>query len=528
MPVGCEGHQAVRVKSLGSVSELGREAVASVVVFLVALPLALGVAIASGVPVALGLVSAVIGGVVVGLLAGCRLQVTGPAAGLIVLVWMIVDTWGVPALGVAVLASGVVQLLAGTFKLGRWFRAVSPATVYGLLAGIGGLIVLGQIHVMLGVVPPGGGLADLLGLPDAFALVSTRAGASSLAVGLATIAALTSWETLAPGRLRKIPSALVAIVVATVGANALSLPVAYVELPSSAGDALNIPALSSFALLLDPNFLAATAALTGVAAIESLLSAAATDQLHDGPRTDLDKELRALGIGNMLCGVLGALPVTGVIVRSAANVKAGAKTRISAILHGAWLAGLVLLAPWLLELLPIPALAGLLIFVGIQLIKPYAIKSLHSAGQGELWVYLSTAFGIVLLGLLPGLALGFAIALLKLLYTFGHLEVDVAVDGDRHDVNLRGAATFIALPKLAEALEAIPNDAEAHIHIGKLIYVDHASHALLREHEKRLERGGGELVTQWDDVIELGKSKPALRLTEDAPEPRTSSAPAPS
>lgn len=513
MPATARRRQDVEVK-LPLPAQLGREITASVVVFLVALPLALGVAIASGVPVALGIVSAVVGGVVVGALAGCRLQVTGPAAGLIVLVWMIVDTWGVGALGVAVLASGAVQLAAGVLRLGRWFRAVSPATVYGLLAGIGGLIVLGQLHVMLGAVPPGGGLADLMGLPDAFALVGTDAGASSLAVGLVTIASLAGWDGLAPGRLRKIPSALVAIAVATAMASALSLPVAFVELPSSFGEALNVPVLASFALLLDPSFLAATAALTGVAAVESLLSAAATDQLHDGPRTDLDKELRALGIGNLVCGVLGALPVTGVIVRSAANVKAGAKTRLPAVLHGVWLAGLVLAAPFLLELLPIPALAGLLIYVGGQLIKPYAIKQLRSAGQGEIWVYLTTAIGIVVIGLLPGLVLGFVVALLKLLYTFGHLEVDSEADGDRHDVNLRGAATFIALPKLAEALEAIPSSAEAHVHIGGLIYVDHASHALLLEHERRLERGGGRLVTEWDDLIALGRSKPALRLAE--------------
>lgn len=486
------------------------------VVFLVALPLALGVALASGVPPVLGLASAAVGGIVVGSLAGCRLQVTGPAAGLVVLVFQIVDTWGLGALGVAVLVSGALQLVAGLAGLGRWFRAVSPALVHGLLAGIGGLIVLSQLHVVFAAVPPGGGLADLVALPGAVARLDDAAVLASAALGVGTVAGLFAWDALrkrsSRALVRALPGALVAVVGATAAAAALDLPVAFVELPDALEGALPFVDPARFALLGDGGFVAATLALTGIAAAESLLSASATDRLHDGPRTDHDRELRALGVGNVVCGVLGALPVTGVIVRSAANVEAGARTRWAAVLHGVWVVALVAVAPGVLAWLPVPALAGLLVYIGVRLLKPAVARQLHAEGHGEVWVYLVTAVGIVLTGLLTGLMLGFALAVGKLLWTFSHLAIDVRRRGSRVDLNLRGAATFLGLPKLADALEQLPSDAEVHVHIGGLHYVDHACHVLLREHEQRLEAGGGKLLTEWDDVRERRAPRPMLRL----------------
>ncbi|MFK7985101.1 MAG: SulP family inorganic anion transporter [Sandaracinaceae bacterium] len=501
-------------------AQFGRELTASVVVSLVALPFALGVALASGVPLALGLVSAVVGGVLVGGLAGCRLQVSGPAAGLIVLVWNIVDTWGLAALGVAVVASGALQLAAGGLGIGRWFRAVSPALLYGLLGGIGGLVILGQMHVVLGATPPGGGLEDLAALPAALSQLGNPTVAASLMLGVFTLGVLFFWEAARPARLRFVPGALVAVVLATAVAQLGDFSVAYVELPASAAALLNVPSLSSFSLLLDGPFVTATLALAAVAAVESLLSASATDQLHDDERTDYDRELKALGVGNLVCGALGALPLTGVIVRSSANAEAGARTRLSTILHGIWLAAFLVLAPWMLAWLPIPALAGLLIFIGLKLMKPDKVKKLMKAERGEIWVYATTLLGILLVGLLWGLALGFAVSLIRLLYTFSHLEVETRQQGSRHDVNLRGAATFIGLPKLAEALEGLPSDCEAHIHVGGLMYVDHACHVLLREQEKRLERGGGQLITEWDDVAELRAARPGLRWLPEARLPK--------
>lgn len=496
---------------------LTRDFGASVVVFLVALPLCLGVAIASGVPPALGIVSGIIGGVVVGAFAGSPLQVSGPAAGLVVSVWAIVSGWGVEALGFAVLLSGLLQLAAAALKLGRWFRAVSPSLIGGMLAGIGVLIATSQLHVMVGTTPPGGGVADVIALPGAWvSALGSGVGAWSAVVGLGTVAILAGWDRLAPERLRVVPGPLVAVLAATLASAMFALPVAHVELPANLLAHLNIPSLDGAHVLMDTGFIGASVALGLIAAAESLLCANATDQLHDGPRTSYDKELFALGLGNLVAGVVGALPVTGVIVRSAANIQAGARTRAAAIIHGGLLLGLVALAPWLLGYIPVPALAGTLVYVGGKLLAPKKIVALHRAGQGEVWIFVATVLAIVLTGLLWGILIGLGLSLLKLLYAFSHLEVEVEVAGDRYDVDVHGAATFVQLPKLAEALESIPEDAEVHVHIGGLAYVDHACADLLHRHEERRERAGGVLVTEWDEVQRLRVRKPLLERALDA------------
>ena len=488
-----------------------RDIGASLVVFLVALPLCLGVAIASGAPPALGIVSGIIGGIVVGAFAGSPLQVSGPAAGLIVSVWAIVDGWGLAALGWAVLLSGVVQLAAAGFKLGRWFRAVAPALIGGMLAGIGTLIATSQLHVMVGATPPSGGVASLLALPAAWAAqLGTESGAWAAALGLGTIVALFLWDRFKPKRLAMIPGPLVAVGLATGIAAITQVSVARVELPASLSSALNVPSLSDLSLFTDLGFVGAALALGLIAAAEALLCANATDQLHDGPPTSYDKELFALGLGNMVAGAVGALPVTGVIVRSAANIQAGATTRRSAIIHGGLLLGMVALAPAVLGLIPVAVLAGVLVYVGGKLLAPKKALELHRASHGEVWVFLATVLAIFVTGLLTGILVGLAVSLLKLLYTFSHIEVDVTREGDRWDVDVHGAATFVQLPKLAEALEAIPEDAEVHVHIGGLAYVDHACAELLHRQEERRERAGGELITEWDEVKRLQVQRPLL------------------
>lgn len=484
----------------------------SIVVFLVALPLCLGIALASGVPPALGIVSGIIGGIVVGALAGSPLQVSGPAAGLVVSVLVVIDGWGVEALGWAVLVSGALQLIAAMFKTGRWFRAVSPSLIGGMLGGIGVLISLSQLHVMVGASPPGGGLADLIALPSAWIeALGTDAGIWSAAVGVATIALLLGWEQLAPKKLKMIPGPLVAVLTVTVLSAAFALPVASVDLPESLAGALNMPSLEDAPrLFTDVGFLGASLALGLIAAVESLLCANATDQLHSEGRTDYNKELLGLGVGNVVAGLLGALPVTGVIVRSAANIQAGARTRWSAIIHGFMLIGMVAFAPFILRLIPVPALAGTLVYVGGKLLAPKKIRALYDAGQGEVWVYVATIVAILFTGLLWGILIGLGLALAKLLYAFSHIEVDVERDGDRYDVDVHGAATFVVLPKLAEALEAIPEDAEVHVHIGGLAYVDHACAELLHNHEERRERAGGMFVTEWDEVKRLREDRPLI------------------
>ena len=488
-----------------------RDLMASVVVFLVALPLCLGVALASGVPPALGIASGIIGGIIVGALAGSPLQVSGPAAGLVVSVWMVVDGWGVAALGVAVLLSGALQIGAAMLKLGRWFRAVSPALIQGMLAGIGVLIAASQLHVMVGATPPGGGLADLWALPGAWSQALSEGAGAACALGLTTIAILFLWDRFRPKKLAMVPGPLVAVGVVTIAAAVLHLDVAKVVLPASLLDSLNVPTAASFSLLLDLKFVGAAVALGLIAAAESLLCANATDALHKGPSTDYDKELLALGVGNIAAGAIGALPVTGVIVRSATNIEAGAKTRLSAIAHGFLLLVLVVAAPNFLSVIPVAALAGTLVFVGAKLAAPSKVIALYRQGQGEVVVLLVTVAAIATTGLLTGIAIGLAVSVLKLLWAFSHLDVDLEQSGDRYDVDAHGAATFVMLPKLAAVLESIPLEAEVHVHLGGLAYIDHACAELLERQQSRREDAGGSMVTEWDEVHRLREARPLVR-----------------
>ncbi|PZS20876.1 MAG: sulfate transporter, partial [Pseudonocardiales bacterium] len=340
---------------------------ASLVVFLVALPLCVGVAVASGVPAELGLITGIVGGLVTGFLPGSSLQVSGPAAGLTVLVYEAVQEYGLSALGVIVLAAGLLQLLLGALRCGRWFRAISVSVVEGMLAGIGLLLIAGQLYGMAGISAPTSGIAKLTGLPGLLIdVVGSTQALSAFAIGAGTIAAMLIWQRL-PAKTRVLPGALAAVGLATAATALLGLPVAMVQVTGLL-TAINLPGLDDFGRLARVGVLGTVVTFMLIASAESLFSAAAVDRLHDGARTDYDKELMAQGVGNAVCGVLGALPMTAVIVRSATNVHAGAKTKWSRVLHGAWLLLFAALLPAALGIIPIAALAGVLVHAGFKLL----------------------------------------------------------------------------------------------------------------------------------------------------------------
>ena len=343
---------------------LARDVPASVVVFLVALPLCMGIAIASGVPPEKGLLTGIIGGLVVGCISGSPLQISGPAAGLAVIVFELVSTSGLGALGPILMLAGLIQFVAGLARLGQWFRAISPAVVHGMLAGIGVLIVAGQLHVMLDAKPQPHGLANILAVPSAYWglwPLDGKGGEAPLAVGLLTIAAMIGWEALRPRRLKLVPGALVGVAAGTALTFALGLDIAHVRVPASLVDSIGLPSWTALSILLSPKVVLSAFAVAFIASAETLLSAAAVDRMHDGPRTAFNRELSAQGVGNLLCGLVGALPMTGVIVRSSANVQAGAATRASAVLHGLWILAAVALLPWALRAIPMATLAGVLV-----------------------------------------------------------------------------------------------------------------------------------------------------------------------
>ncbi|MFI7341589.1 SulP family inorganic anion transporter [Streptomyces sp. NPDC050085] len=458
---------------------------ASLVVFLVALPLCVGVAVASGVPAELGLVTGIVGGVVTGLMRGSSLQVSGPAAGLTVLVYEAVQRFGLPVLGVVVLVTGLLQLGMGALRLGRYFRAISVSVVEGMLAGIGLVLIAGQLYAVLDANAPESGLGKIAGLPEAVAgSLDSSASLASLALGAGTVALLVLWRR-APRRLRVVPGPLAAVALATGVTVLLDAPVATVEV-SGLLDAIQPPSLDAFGELVGVGLLGTVVAFTLIASAESLFSAAAVDRMHDGPRTSYDKELLAQGAGNTVCGLLGALPMTAVIVRSAANVQAGARTKASRVLHGVWLLLFAALLPGVLAYIPLPALAGVLVHAGAKLVPVRALVTLWREHRGEALILVVTAVSIVAVSMFEGVLVGVALSVVKTAWDASHVKLEV-IDKGAGPVQayLSGNATFLRLPKILDSLEALPRDRPVELHLTGLHHLDHACRTALESWAQR-------------------------------------------
>ncbi|MEU9200355.1 SulP family inorganic anion transporter [Streptomyces sp. DT224] len=472
---------------------LRRDVAASLVVFLVALPLCVGVAVASGVPAELGLVTGIVGGLLTGLLPGSSLQVSGPAAGLTVLVYEAVQTYGLPALGVIVLAAGLLQLVLGALKCGRWFRAISIAVVEGMLAGIGLIIIAGQLYAMAGVAAPASGTGKIAGLPGLAGDVSTSTTMwTSFAIGAGTVAVMLLWQRL-PARVRVVPGALVAVSLATGATWLLDLSVKTVEVRGLL-DSIQPPGTEVLGRL-GIGVLGTVIAFTLIASAESLFSAAAVDRLHDGPRTDYDKELMAQGAGNIVCGVLGALPMTAVIVRSATNVQAGAKTKASRVLHGLWLLLFAALLPAVLALIPIAALAGILVHAGVKLLPAKQFPALWRGHRGEALILAATALAIVTINMFEGVLIGLILAVVKAAWQTSHIKLEVIDQGAGSvQAYLSGNATFLRLPKILDELGALPKDRPVELDLSGLHHLDHACHAALITWAERHNAEGSQSV----------------------------------
>lgn len=484
-----------------------RDLLASIVVFLVALPLCMGISIASGVPPALGLITGIVGGLVVGFLAGSPLQVSGPAAGLAVIVWELVQKYGIEMLGPMVLAAGLIQLVAGSLKWGQYFRAVAPPVIYAMLAGIGVLIFAAQFHVMVDDSPKGSGIQNLLSIPQAIykGMVPADETTHHLAaiVGLVTIGSILLWSKFRPSKLAAVPPALVAVVLATGVAFAFAYPIKYIAVPTNLLDATIWPTAATLGRLLDPSILGAALAMALIASAETLLCATAVDRMHTGQRTDFDRELRAQGIGNLICGIFGALPMTGVIVRSSANVQAGAQTRLSAILHGAWLLAFVIALAGVLRMVPTSCLAALLVYTGYKLVNVSNIRELAKYGRVPIGIYAATLIGIVVTDLLTGVLIGVGLSVARLIYSLTHAEMSLEIDAQRKraELALEGSVTFLALPRLAALLDTIPAGSELHVHILKLQHIDHACLDALYAWRGQHEKLGSKMFVEWDHLM---------------------------
>lgn len=471
---------------------------ASLVVFLVALPLSLGIAIASDAPVLAGLIAAIVGGVIAGALGGSPLQVSGPAAGLTVIVAGLVSQFGWAVTCAITVCAGIVQVLLGVSRVGRAALAISPMVVHAMLAGIGVTIALQQVHVLLGGSSESSAVRNITELPGQL-LAADHAG---LAVGLLVIGILVAWRWV-PAKVRKVPGPLVAIVVASAVSVLFAMNVPRIQLNGSLLDALQPPSLP------EGNWGAfATGVITValIASVESLLTAVAVDRMQDGPRSNLNRELVGQGAANVVSGAVGGLPITGVIVRSSANVTAGAKTRASAMLHGVWVLVFALPFAGLAQQIPTAALAGLLIVIGIQLVKLSHIKTARRTG--DIAVYLVTITGVVFLNLLEGVLLGLALAIVLTVWRVARARINVQpgdAENDEWRVAVEGSATFLSLPQLHKTLASIPPGVPVTLEIS-VDFIDHAAHQVIEDWQRQHEASGGTVLVQEVGSVELSSA----------------------
>lgn len=456
----------------------------SLVVFLVALPLSLGIAIASNAPVLAGLIAAIVGGIIVGALGGSPLQVSGPAAGLTVVVADLVANfgWGVTCL--ITVAAGVVQVLLGLSRVARAALAISPVVVHAMLAGIGITIALQQAHVLLGGKSKSTAWHNLIGLPGQI-IGAHRPG---VLLGALVIVIMVAWRWV-PTTVRRIPGPLVAIVVVTAISVLFPFRVRRIDLEGSPLDALRLPDLP------DGNWGGVALGVITVAliaSVESLLSAVSVDRMHNGPRTDFNRELVGQGAANIVSGTIGGLPVTGVIVRSSTNVNAGARSRASAIMHGVWILLFTIPFVGLVDEIPTAALAGLLIVIGVQLLKPAHIET--AMKHGDLAVYLVTAVGVVFLNLLHGVLIGLALAIALTGWRVLRAGVEAGPVADGWHVVIEGAAcTFLALPRLTRVLTSVPAGTVVTVQVS-VHYLDHAAHQAISDWQRQHEANGGTVL----------------------------------
>ena len=382
---------------------------AGIVVFFVAVPLCLGIALASGAPPFSGLVAGIVGGIVVGILSGSPLGVSGPAAGLAVIVLNAIEEHGFEPFLTAVVLAGVIQALMGVARAGALAKFFPSAVIKGMLSGIGVIIFIKQIPHALG-------RAQSVGDPTTSAIV-----VSAVALGI-----LILWEQVLSkkgGFFRIVQGPLVAVVfgivyqaVTTAALPEWALPTELlVQVPvlESLGEVRTLLVSPDWSTVGTPALWITAVTIAVVASLETLLCVDATDQMDPQKRvTPTNRELLAQGAGNVTSGFLGGLPITQVIVRSSANIQSGGRTKTSAILHGFLILIFVLALPAVLNLVPLSALASVLFIVGYKLAKPSLLKAQFDAGMAQFIPFMVTILGIVFTDLLSGIGMGYVVALL--------------------------------------------------------------------------------------------------------------------
>lgn len=489
-------------KKINLFANLKSDFASGLVVFLVALPLCLGIAMASGAPLFSGIIAGVVGGIVVGFLSTSHLSVSGPAAGLTAIVLTAINDLGAFNIFLlAVFLAGVLQLILGFIRAGSISNYFPTNVIEGMLAGIGIIIILKQLPHAVGydrdyegdeafLQESGNTISNLFD-----ALNYMHAG--SILIALVSLAILIAWDKVpALKKLKIVPGALVAVILGVVlneifirngsslaigGTHLVTLPV-----PESLAEMQDIILTPDFNAFLNPKVWVTAVTIAVVASIETLLCIEAADRMDVQKRyTNTNMELKAQGVGNMLSSLIGGLPMTSVVVRTSANANAGAKSKMSAIIHGVLLLICVVSIPAVLNKIPLATLAAVLLMVGYKLAKPSTFIHFFKKGKYQFVPFIATLLAVVFTDLLKGVALGIVISIifvlkgnLKRAYNFRKEEY---ADGDEIHIDLAQEVSFLNKAAIKETLASIPENSRVVINAHDTVYIAHDILDLIRE-----------------------------------------------
>nr|MBI1232683.1 SulP family inorganic anion transporter [Cytophagales bacterium] len=481
----------------GLFANLGSDLPAGLVVFLVALPLCLGIALSSGAPLFSGIIAGVVGGIVIGSLSGSHTSVSGPAAGLTVIVLnAIADLGAYDIFLTAVFIAGIMQIGLGIAKAGIIGYYFPTSVIKGMLAGIGIILIIKQIPYAFGVNEDANLLEYTPFVNDLDAVLSLRLmlnafDMGSVIVAVISLAILILWEKpfIQKNKFSKvIPGALLAVLL-SIGINKFFkffIPNLYINME----DKVSLPSINGFGEFVDqliffnpsgflnPDVWIVAITIAVIASLETLLSLEAADKIDPHKRgSPPNKELFAQGVGNMINGLIGGMPVTAVIVRSSANVSSGAKTKMSAIFHGILLLASVLLIPNLLNLIPLASLAAILLLVGYKLAKVSLFRTMYRLGWDQFLPFAATIFGIIVFDLLKGIGLGMVIGVIFILlrnYKNSYFYKDTKTDDTNvSHIILSEEVSFLNKGALISALNRIPNNSKVIIDGSKSVIIDY-------------------------------------------------------
>jgi MFS superfamily sulfate permease-like transporter len=477
-------------------SNLKNDVPASIVVFFVALPLCLGIALASGAPLFSGLIAGIVGGIVVGSLSGSKIGVSGPAAGLAAIVLAAISTLGsYENFLVAVVLGGIIQLIFGLLKAGVIGYYFPSSVIKGMLTGIGIIIILKQIPHFFGYdADPGGDFAffqaDGENTFSELINMLNYIQPGSLLIGIIGLGILVFWEKFLSKKYKifqLIQGPLVAVVlgiifyVTTASHSTFGIAPSHlvsVPVPEDYSSFMNQFSFPNFQVITSIDIWVVAFTLALVASLETLLCVEATDKLDPNKNvTPTNRELLAQGAGNIISGMIGGLPITQVIVRSSANIQSGAKSKMSAIIHGFFLLISVILIPKILNMIPLSVLAAVLLLVGYKLAKPALFKTMYDLGWKQFLPFTITVLGIIFTDLLTGIGLGLLVGIVVILLKsyqnshFLHLEGEDVDDG-RVKMTLAEEVTFFNKAAILKELDNLPNNSFLELDVRRTRYLD--------------------------------------------------------